>query len=430
MIPAWLPILVPWAGAALLAALPRRPLALGPVVGAASLAAAAALVFGGDAGRGPDALAAALLLAGAVASLLAALADAGAGRGASAEEGRFVAAGFPLLQGAQALALIAGDSAVAWIGLAVGAAAGAALVALTGGRRGVAAAWSMLLLCGAGLALALVGVVLLRVRGVAGMPPPGLSGLGFVLLLVGYGALAGLAPLNAWLPRAIAVSQPPVAMMVAGLLLPTALHALFRFAASAGVPATGLLAAVGLATALLAASAAWRRPFLARAFPGWGAAGLAGLAALGFGLGGAAGDLAGVLLLLALPFSVGAAVLGSEAGGPVAGLGRLSLAGMPPFAPFVALLLLFSTVAALPAGLALPLGVALLLAAAAQLGAAARAARGGGGALPASGAPRAGRGGLLVVGPPWLLLFFVLVLGAMLPERVAAALAEAARLVR
>jgi formate hydrogenlyase subunit 3/multisubunit Na+/H+ antiporter MnhD subunit len=123
-------------------------------------------------------------------------------------------------------------------------------------------------------------------------------------------------------------------------------------------------------------------------------------------------------------------VLGAEAGGAVAGLGRLSLAGMPPFAPFVALLLLFSTVAALPKGLALPLGVALLLAAAAQLGAAARAARGGGGALPASGAPRAERGGLLVVGPPWLLLFFVLVLGAMLPERVAAALAEAARLVR
>ena len=346
-----------------------------------------------------------------------------------------MAAGFPVLQGAQALALVAGNSAVAWIGLALCAGAGAALVALTGGRRGVAAAWSMLLLCGAGLALALLGIVLLRMRGVAGLPPPELSGLGFVLLLVGYGALAGLAPMNAWLPRAMAVSSPSVATLLAGLLLPAALHALFRFAAPAGVPATGLLAAVGLATALLAAWAAWRRPFLARALPGRGAAGLAGLAALGFGLGGAAGDLAGVLLLLALPFSVGAAVLGAAVGGPVAGLGRVSLAGMPPFAPFVALLLLFSTMAALPPGWALPLGAALLLAAAGQLGAAARAARDGGGrgrgALPASGAAAgAGRGGLLVSAPPWLLLFFALALGAMLPERVAAALAEAARLVR
>ena len=118
MIPTWLPIVVPWTGAALLAALPRRPLAVGPVVAAASLAAAAALVFGGDAGR-LDALAAALLLAGAVSSLLAVVAEVGsARRGAAAEQGRLVAAGFPLLQGAQALALVAADAAVAWIGLA------------------------------------------------------------------------------------------------------------------------------------------------------------------------------------------------------------------------------------------------------------------------------------------------------------------------
>jgi hydrogenase-4 component F len=429
LIPTWLPIVVPWTGAALLAALPRRPLAVGPVVAAASLAAAAALVFGGDAGR-LDALAAALLLAGAVSSLLAVVAAVGGGRrGAAAEQGRLVAAGFPLLQGAQALALVAADAAVAWIGLAVGVGAGAALVSLTGGRRGVAAGSRMLLLCGAGLALALLGIVLLRVRGLAGLPPPGLEGLGFVLLLVGYGALAGLAPLHAWLPRAMAVSPAPVAVMLAGLLLPAALHALFRFAASADAPAIGLLAAVGMATALLAAAAAWRRAFPARALPGWGAAGLAGLAALGFGLGGGAGDLAGVLLLLALPFAVGAAVLGAEVGGPVGGLGRLALAGMPPFAPFMALLLLFSTVAALPAGLALPLGLALLLAAAAQLGAAA-GARGGGGGSAASGASGARRGGLLVAGPAWLLLASALALGALLPERVAAALAEAARLVR
>ena len=103
---------------------------------------------------------------------------------------------------------------------------------------------------------------------------------------------------------------------------------------------------------------------------------------------------------------------------------------MPPFAPFVALVLLFSAVAALPAGLALPLGVALLAAAAAQLGAAA-----GRHAVAAArcrrGHPAAQDGeGCSLSAPPWLLLFLALVLGAALPERVAAALAEAARLVR
>jgi hypothetical protein len=148
---------------------------------------------------------------------------------------------------------------------------------------------------------------------------------------------------------------------------------------------------------------------------------------VGFGLGGAAGTLAGVLLLLGSPFCVGAAVLGAAAGGPVAALGRVSLAGVPPFAPFAALALLFSAAAALPAGWALPLGAALLAAAAAQLGAVGRRS-GGAGSAPRAAAE--GRGGLLVAGPAWLLLFLALALGAALPEPVAAALAEAARLVR
>jgi hydrogenase-4 component F len=284
----------------------------------------------------------------------------------------------------------------------------------------------MLLLCGAGLALALLGVSLLH-RGAAGVPS-GVPNLGFVLLLLGYGALAGLAPLNAWLPRAAAVAASPVAALVAGLLPPAALHALLRAADAAGpmsgvLPPATLLAAVGLATAALAATAAWRLPSgaAAKGLPGWGAAGLAGLAAVGFGLGGAAGTLAGVLLLLGLPFCVGAAVFGAAMGGPVAALGRLSLAGMPPFVPFVALVSLFSAVAALPAVVALPLGAALLAVAAAQLGAVGR--KGGGALAVASRA--AGRGALLLAVPAWVLLGVALALGAALPEAVATALAGA-----
>lgn len=428
MIPVWLPVVVPWAGAALLAALPRRPTLVGPAVALASVAAAVAFTVWGGEAQGTDALGVALLLAGAVAALLAAVWDAGAASFDSpGRDGRFFTAGFPLLQGSQALALLAADAAVAWIGLAVGVGAGVATVALPGGRRTFAAAWRMLLLCGAGLALALLGVALLQ-QGAAG-GPFGVSNLGFVLLLLGYGALAGLVPLNAWLPRAAAVAAPPVTALLAGLLPPAALHALLRAAEAVGptsgvLPPATLLVSVGLATAALAAISAWRLPLdaAAKGLPGRGAAGLAGLAAVGFGLGGAAGTLAGVLLLLGLPFCIGAAALGAVAGGPVAALGRLSLAGMPPFVPFVALVSLFSAVAVLPAVAALPLGATLLAIAAAQLGAVAR--RGSG--APAVAASRAAdRGALLLVAPAWVLLGLALALGAALPEAVATALAGA-----
>lgn len=427
MILAWLPVFVPWMGAALLAVLPWRPALLVPAVVAASfLAAAASVALGGEVeALRPNALGSALLLAGALAVLLAVVADAAARSGAAGGERRFVAVGLSLLQGAGALALLAADPLIAWLALAMGSGAGAALVALSGGRRAFAAGWRMLLLGGAGSAIALLGLVLLRISGA--MPVSGLSGLGVALCLLGYGALAGLLPLGMWLPRAVAHAAPTAAVALAGLLLPAALHALFRIVAASARDADGdalmaLLVAVGLATALLAAIAAWRQPVAAaRRLPGHGAAMLTGFAAVGFGLGGAAGEQAGVLLLLGLPFSVGAAVLGAVAGGPVAALGRASLAGMPPFAPFVALALLFSAVAALPAAWALPIGAALLVAAAAQLGAAAA----GPGADSAIGRP-----GLLVLGPPWLLLALTLALGAALPERAAAVLAEAARFAR
>uniref|UniRef100_UPI0031CF2E7D hypothetical protein n=1 Tax=Craurococcus roseus TaxID=77585 RepID=UPI0031CF2E7D len=300
MIPVWLPVAVPWAGAALLAALrPRRPAFVGPAVAFASFAAAVALAARNGAERPTaDALGVALLLAGAAAALLVAVWNAGAAPAdAPGGENRFVAAGFPLLQGAQALALLADDAAVAWIGLAVATGSGVAMVALAGGagrRRAFVAAWRMLLSCGAGLSLALLGVALLH-RGVAAAPS-GLENLGFVLVLAGHGAVAGLAPLHAWLPRAAAVAAPPVVALVAGLLPPAALHAVLRAAEAAGptsgaLPASALLVAVGLATAGLAAVSAWRLPFraAARGLPGRGAAGLVGLAAVGFGLGGAGG---------------------------------------------------------------------------------------------------------------------------------------------
>ena len=289
----------------------------------------------------------------------------------------------------------------------------------------------MLLLCGAGLALALLGIVLLRVRGLAGLPPPGLEGLGFVLLLVGYGALAGLAPLYTWLPRAMAVSPAPVAVMLAGLLLPAALHALFRFAASAGAPgATGLLAAVGMATALLAAAAAWRRAFPARALPGWGAAGSGDWPRSASG--SAARPATSRACCCCSPCRSPSARRCSARRWAVRSPGSAAWRspGCRPSRPLWRCFCCFPRSRRCRRDWRCPSARRFSWprrpSLARRPGRRARRRR-------AAGVGRrrgAGRGGLLVVAPPWLLLFFALALGAMLPERVAAALAEAARLVR
>jgi formate hydrogenlyase subunit 3/multisubunit Na+/H+ antiporter MnhD subunit len=113
--------------------------------------------------------------------------------------------GFQGVLGAvQAAALSAGQLPT-WFAAVVGVAAAIALVRAMHDEAAPVAAARLALHCSIGLLLALLGMLLLGGSGAGGG----------VFILVGFGALAGLVPLHAWLPAAVAVSLAPGAVMLA-----------------------------------------------------------------------------------------------------------------------------------------------------------------------------------------------------------------------
>ena len=103
-----------------------------------------------------------------------------------------------------------------------------------------------MVICSAGIALALLGSSCSTTRpGTRRRPPVG-AGLGrpdrcraaprprcdplaVVLLLLGFGTKAGLAPLHAWLPDAHSQAPAPVSALMSGVLLSVAFYAILRF---------------------------------------------------------------------------------------------------------------------------------------------------------------------------------------------------------
>jgi hydrogenase-4 component F len=354
-----------------------------------------------------------------------------------------------------ALALLADHLALAWLGLAVATLAVAVMVGLGTSPRAARAGWGLLLLGGLGLALALFGLAALH-RAAAGEGDPGLSwaalrvvaaeadrgllDLGVLCQILGLGALAGLAPLGA--PRAAEeAASPPVAALLSGVLPVVALHGALRAKALAiaaqptgAVPAI-VLGTLGLAALLLAALALWRRRAAPRTVPpgrllAWAGLAQTGAAAFAFGLGGAAANRAGLLLLL------GQALVRSglhlrAAGRPRRGdprrppdaawtAGLVLLAGLPPGVLFAGQLALMAETAGRAPWLLPALGGGIALAMAALLAGALRPAPPGTGAA----APDDRAGAL-----PVLHLLAASLLGVAMPAGVARFLDAAARLI-
>ena len=53
--------------------------------------------------------------------------------------------------------------------------------------------------------------------------------LAFILILLGYGTKAGMAPMHTWKPDAYSEAPVPVAALLAAAVLNCALYALIRF---------------------------------------------------------------------------------------------------------------------------------------------------------------------------------------------------------
>ncbi|WP_037681633.1 proton-conducting transporter membrane subunit [Streptomyces albus] len=178
--------------------------------------------------------------------------------------------------GSMCLAVVTANLGVLWVAIEATTVVTAFLVGHRRTRTSVEAAWKYVVICSAGIALAFLGTVLLyyaaRQAGIAetwalDWPTllaradrfdPAVTRLGITLVVLGYGAKAGLVPLHAWLPDAHSQAPAPVSALMSGVLLAVAFAAILRYRviadAALGPDFTRvLLAGIALLTLALAA---------------------------------------------------------------------------------------------------------------------------------------------------------------------------------
>jgi len=178
-----------------------------------------------------------------------------------------------LFLAAMTLAVLAADLGVLWVAVEATTIITAFLVGQRRTRAAVEAAWKYVVICSTGIALALLGTLLLNYAslhagsgagldlaaladGAAGLDP-GVTRIAVALLILGFGTKAGLAPLHAWLPDAHSQAPAPVSALMSGVLLSVAFYAILRVKviadAALGVGfARTMLVVIALASLLVA----------------------------------------------------------------------------------------------------------------------------------------------------------------------------------
>ncbi len=237
------------------------------------------------------------------------------------------------------------------------------------------AAWKYAVLTTMGAIVALFGILLLywgmrsaggglfTWDGLAGvMPniPPGILKTGFILILIGLGSKAGMAPLHSWLPDAYSQAPVPICIFLSFVETATIPYVIFRlwpgFAGPVGATTGTWLVFFGLLSAGIAAFLLIQVKDLKRLFA-FSTIEHHGIILVAAGLGGtAAGYSAAYQIMTHMItksfcfFAVGAVLLvvkdqriasvrGLVRSFPFAGvallLGALAVAGAPPFAVFL-----------------------------------------------------------------------------------------------
>ncbi|NIJ12030.1 hydrogenase-4 component F [Saccharomonospora amisosensis] len=273
-------------------------------------------------------------------------------------------------------AVLAANLGMLWIAIEATTIITAFLVGQRRSRAAVEAAWKYVVLCSTGIALALLGALLLNYASSTGgggaglnlvaladsahLLDPDVTRIAVVLLILGFGAKAGLAPLHAWLPDAHSQAPAPVSALMSGALLAVAFYAVLRVkvvadaALGAGFARALLtvmaLASLAVAATLLLAQRDYKRMLAYSSIEHLGLVALGAaigaplavaaalLHVLGHGLAKAALFLGAGRVLQLTGSSKIASVRALAARAPVlaggAGLGVLALTGLPPFSLF------------------------------------------------------------------------------------------------
>ena len=133
---------------------------------------------------------------------------------------------------------------VMWIAIEATTLASAPLIYTHRSAASIEATWKYVLICSVGIALALLGSVLLALSmdlggvdvpmsfsalaGAARQMDPLWLKTGFVFILVGYGTKMGLAPMHTWLPDAHSEAPSPASALLSGVLLNCAYLGIFK----------------------------------------------------------------------------------------------------------------------------------------------------------------------------------------------------------
>lgn len=142
--------------------------------------------------------------------------------------------------------LVVENLGLLWVAVEATTLVSALLVAFYLNRSSLEAAWKYVMVCSVGIAMALLGVILLYYAqaqaGYADSQPlswlemrtqamryePALVKLALVFTIIGYGTKAGLAPMHTWLPDAHSQAPTPVSGLLSGALLSCAMYAIAR----------------------------------------------------------------------------------------------------------------------------------------------------------------------------------------------------------
>jgi hydrogenase-4 component F len=133
---------------------------------------------------------------------------------------------------------------VMWIAIESTTLASAPLIYTSGSPNALETTWKYVFICSVGIAMALLGSVLISLSMDAGGVdvPMSFSALarvadrldpmwlkaGFIFILVGYGTKMGLAPMHTWLPDAHSEAPSPVSALLSGVLLNCAYLGIFK----------------------------------------------------------------------------------------------------------------------------------------------------------------------------------------------------------
>jgi len=318
-------------------------------------------------------------------------------------EARRYGALIPAFVAVMALAVSANNIGVIWVAVEATTVIAAFLVGHRRTSTALEASWKYAVICSVGIAVAFLGTVLLYFAALhagasaeqaldldvlashAAHLDPAVVRLAGGLLLIGYGAKAGLVPFHGWLADAHSQAPAPVSALMSGVLLSVAFSVLLRLrpivddAVGPGFLRAGLLV-VGLATVMLAAllltvTADLKRMLAHSSMENMGLIAVAAAAGtrlaiaalllhvLGHGVGKTVLFLAGGQLQAAHHSTtiddITAVLSRSRLVGGSFAVGLLAIVGLPPFALFASELGIARSLA--NSGLAWALGVVLVL---------------------------------------------------------------------